>query len=268
MNAPLTHKRMGPPQSSEFVPPTPQTATVLVTGAGHRIGRSIALELAADGWPVIAHYNSSNTAAQEVSDTVRRAGGRAEVLRGDLSDPNEAKALIGRASGSLPPVGVLINNASVFEFDDISNVDTHSWDLNMDINLKAPLFLSQAFSEQLPERSGGVIVNVIDSRVLNPTPGHTSYTLSKSALWTLTQTMAKALAPRIRVNAVGPGPTLPHAGQTLEEFKERCKRLPLKQPATPAEIAETIRFLISVKSITGQFIALDGGDHLVGHITA
>lgn len=136
----------------------------------------------------------------------------------------------------------------------------------MDANLKAPLFLSQALLEQLPERSGGVIVNVIDSRVLNPTPRHLTYTLSKSALWTLTQTLAKALAPRIRVNAVGPGPTLPHAGQTCEEFKKRCERLPLKRPATTAEIAEAVRFLITVKSITGQLIALDGGGHLVGHV--
>ena len=156
----------------------------------------------------------------------------------------------------------------MFEWDDIHSLDDRSWARHIDLNLRAPLLLCQNFVDSLPHHQGGVIINMADSRVLNPTPRHLTYTLSKTGLWTMTRTLAQALAPRVRVNAIGPGPTLPQHGQTDEQFRRRCARLPLQRPASLDEVCRTVEFLISMRSITGQLIALDGGDHLVGQPVA
>ncbi len=157
---------------------------------------------------------------------------------------------------------MLVNNASLFENDTATTASRASWDAHFAVNLRAPFVLIQDFAAQLPGNAGGVIVNLLDERVWNLTPYFVSYTLSKSALWTLTQTMAMALAPRIRVNAIGPGPTLPSARQTPQQFQARCNAMPLRRGASPAEIAAALRFIVAAPAMTGQMIALDGGEHL------
>ncbi len=235
-----------------------------MTGAAKRLGRAIAEDLAAAGWPVVIHYNGSEDAARKVAESIAENDGRAAIVQADLSSEDDAKSLLERAHDLLGPVGILINNASVFEWDDAASATTDSFSLHMDIHLKAPLILCQKFAEFLSDQNGGIIVNVIDSRVLNPTPRHLTYALSKSGLWTLTRTLAQELAPQIRVNAIGPGPILPRKGQSVEEFRARCARLPLQRPASLSEACDAVRFLIAQRAITGQMIALDGGDHLVG----
>ncbi len=248
-----------------YIAPSPQTCAALVTGAAHRLGRAIAEDLARAGWPVVLHYNGSEDAVRRLRDHIRNGGGTAETVSGNLLDEADASSLLERASGMLGPVGLLINNASVFEWDDAASATPESFALHMDLHLRAPLIMCQNFVKLLPEHQSGLIINMLDSRVLNPTPRHMTYTLSKSGLWTLTRTLAQELAPRIRVNGIGPGPTLPPKGQTIEDFRERCARLPLKRPASLSEVCQALRFLVSQKSMTGQIIALDGGDHLVGY---
>ncbi|MEJ5219141.1 SDR family oxidoreductase [Cognatishimia sp. D5M38] len=248
-----------------FEQPTPQTSSVLVTGAAKRLGRAIALDLAASGWSVAIHYNGSKDAADHLKGEIEASGGHAEIVQADLSLAGEAAKLIQRAENLCGPIGVLINNASVFEWDDVSTATSESFENHMGVHLKSPLLLCQHFADRLPDRAGGSIVNVIDSRVLNPSPRHLTYTLSKTGLWNLTQILAEEFAPRIRVNAIGPGPILPEAGRTEEHFRERCSHLPLQRPASLTEVCETVRFLMSQKAITGQMIALDGGEHLTGY---
>ena len=244
--------------------PTPDNAGVLITGAAKRLGRAFAIDLAQAGWPVAIHYNGSATAAREVRDFIKQSGGRAEIVQADLSDGHAVNDLVEQAESLIGPIGVLINNASVFEWDDTPSANDASFGLHMDVHLKSPLTLSQKMIERLNPKAGGVIVNVIDSRVLNPKPRHLTYTLSKSGLWTMTRMMAEELAPRVRVNAIGPGPILPPAGQTEAQFRDRCARLPLQRPASLAEACDAVRFLISQRAVTGQMIALDGGDHFIG----
>ena len=160
------------------------------------------------------------------------------------------------------PLGCLVNNASAFERDSAEDASRESWDLHLEANLRAPFLLSQGFARALPAERGGLIVNLLDQRVWNLTPHFISYTLSKSGLWTLTQTLALALAPRIRVNAIGPGPCLPSPRQSDAEFARQCALMPLGRGTTPEEIVSALRFLLAVPSITGQMIALDGGQHL------
>ncbi len=248
-----------------FEQPKPQNCAVLVTGAAKRLGRAIATNLAASGWPVIIHYNSSKDAAARLKNDIVGWGGRAEIVQADLSIEDDAEKLIERAENLLGPIGVLVNNASVFEWDDISTASSESFALHMDMHLKSPLVLCQHFASRLSERAGGAIVNVIDSRVLNPTSRHLTYTLSKVGLWNLTQILSEEFAPRIRVNAIGPGPILPEAGQSECDFRARCSELPLQRPASLSEICDTVRFLISQRAITGQMVALDGGEHINGY---
>lgn len=248
-----------------FEQPKPQNSAVLVTGAAKRLGSAIATNLAASGWPVIIHYNSSKDAAARLKNDIVGWGGRAEIVQADLSIEDDAEKLIERAENLLGPIGVLVNNASVFEWDDISTASSESFALHMDMHLKSPLVLCQHFASRRSESAGGAIVNVIDSRVLNPTSRHLTYTLSKAGLWNLTQILSEEFAPRIRVNAIGPGPILPEAGQSECEFRARCSELPLLRPASLTEICDTVRFLISQRAITGQMIALDGGEHINGY---
>jgi NAD(P)-dependent dehydrogenase (short-subunit alcohol dehydrogenase family) len=240
--------------------PIPRTA--LVTGAAQRIGKAVALDLARAGWAVAVHYGSSQGAAQTVAAEILGAGGRAQALPADLAREAETATLIERATAALGPVGLLVNNASIFERDQADTVTRESWDRHIEINLRAPFVLIQAMASALPAGNAGVIVNILDQRVWNLTHDFVSYTLSKAGLWTLTQTMALALAPRIRVNGIGPGPVLPSPRQTYEQFRWQWEAMPLGRGAHPAEIAAAVRFIVDAPAMTGQMIALDGGQHL------
>ncbi|HIJ64011.1 MAG TPA: SDR family oxidoreductase [Rhodospirillaceae bacterium] len=236
--------------------------TALITGAAQRIGRAMALALAADGWTVAVHYRTSSTAAEALLADIARAGGHGIGLAADLAREDEVLGLVPRAVDSLGPLGLLVNNASQFEPDEALTVTRGSWDSHLEANLRAPFVLTQSFAAQLPEDAGGNVVNIIDQRVWNLTPHFISYTLSKAGLWTLTQTLALALAPRIRVNAIGPGPTLPSARQTAQQFDRQCRAMPLRRGAGPDEIAQALLFILGAPSMTGQLITLDGGQHL------
>jgi NAD(P)-dependent dehydrogenase (short-subunit alcohol dehydrogenase family) len=234
----------------------------LVTGAGKRIGRAIALALAEDGFDVAVHYGASRVEAEEVAIAITRTGKRAVALSANLGEERETAALLQTATKALGPVTCLVNNASVFERDEALTVTRASWDAHLETNLRAPFVLMQEFARNLPANASGAIVNILDERVWNLTPHFVSYTLSKAGLWTLTQVMAMALAPRIRVNAIGPGPTLPSPRQSAEQFARQGAAVPLKRGATPEEIAAAVRFVVGAASLTGQMIALDGGQHL------
>ncbi len=234
----------------------------LVTGAGKRIGRAIALDLAGQGWDVAVHYRSSRREADDVVAEIGRAGGRAMAFAADLDREAEVKALVPAVIEGLGPLTLLVNNASRFERDEVGDVTRESWDAHMEANLRAPFVLSQDFASRLPEGEQGLIVNLIDQRVWNPTPHFVSYTLSKMGLWALTRTLALALAPRIRVNGIGPGPTLRNDRQTEADYADQWDSTPLHRGTTPDEVCAAIRFLIAAPAMTGQMIALDGGEHL------
>lgn len=234
----------------------------LVTGAAKRIGRAIALDLAAGGWAVAIHYRESEADAVGVCDEITASGGKAAPVRADLSKESDCAALVELAAGAVGPISCLVNNASIFEKDLPQTATKESWDAHMQINLRAPFVLVQRFAAQLPPDTEGNVINVIDQRVWNLTGSFTSYTVSKAALWTLTQTLALALAPGIRINAVGPGPTLPSVRQTDEQFRRQWEMLPLSRQVEPVEICDAIRFILAAPSMTGQMIALDGGQHL------
>ena len=236
--------------------------TALVTGAAHRIGRAIALDLAAQGFDLAIHYNSSGDAAAALAAEIEGLGRRTVLLDADLAVEADSAALIGRAADALGPVGCLVNNASRFDLDVWDTATRESWDIHIETNLRAPFLLSQAMARGLPADAEGAIVNLIDQRVWNLTPYFVTYTLSKTGLWTLTQTLALALAPRIRVNAIGPGPTLKSERQSEEQFRMQWDATPLGHGATPEEIAAGVRFILSAPAMTGQMIALDGGEHL------
>jgi len=236
--------------------------TVLVTGGAKRIGRAIVRDFAGQGWAVAIHYGRSREEADALAAEIRAAGGRAATFSADLARESEVAALLPRAATELGPVNCLVNNASVFEMDKVDTATRESWDRHIETNLRAPLVLSQALARQLPEGAAGNIVNLLDQRVWKLTPYFLSYTVAKAGLWTLTQTLALALAPRIRVNGIGPGPTLPSTRQSDEAFRRQQEALPLRRGATPEEIAGAIRFILATPSFTGQMLALDGGEHL------
>lgn len=236
--------------------------TALITGASKRIGAQIASDLASDGWTIGLHYKSSEQEARDLAQKIKAQGGTAEPLKADLSSSENCNTLIEQCSVKLGPVSLLINNASLFEEDHLGTLSPELWDAHMNINVRAPAFLSQSFVQNLPKGEKGQIINMIDQRVWKLTPQFMSYTISKAALWTLTQQLAQDLAPQIRVNAIGPGPTLRGARQTEEDFTRQQASVPLETGATPAQISDAIKFLLAQPSITGQMIALDGGQHL------
>ena len=236
--------------------------SVLITGAAHRIGRAIALDLAEAGWQVAVHHHHSKKDADALVEEIGASGVRAIALAGDLGDWDATAKLVPACHEAFGGLGCLINNASRFENDGIANVDEESWRGHMDVNLRAPVQLAQAFAAALPDRMLGNVINIVDQRVWRLTPKFFSYTLSKAGLWTATQTLAQALAPRIRVNAIGPGPTLPSPRQDQVAFDSQQSAVPLKRGATPREIASAVRFILDAPSMTGQMIALDGGQHL------
>ncbi len=234
----------------------------LVTGAGRRIGRAMALALARAGWSVAVHYNRSREEAARTVADIERAGGTAVAVAADLGREAEVETLLPLAAEALGPVTLLVNNASLFEMDTVDTVTRDSWDAHIETNLRAPFVLSQAFARQLPAEAEGNIVNMLDQRVWKLTPYFMSYTVAKMGLWTLTRTLALALAPRIRVNGIGPGPALPSARQTDAQFEAQCAALPLRHGTSPDEIAAAVLFILATPSMTGQMIALDGGEHL------
>jgi NAD(P)-dependent dehydrogenase (short-subunit alcohol dehydrogenase family) len=237
---------------------------VLITGAARRIGRAIALDLAQAGWRIGIHYRSSATAAQNLAGEIAALGGKTALLDADLADAEAVRTLIPRCGEQLGAPCCLINNASLFMEDTIGTLDEESWRTHIDTNLRAPVLLSQSFAAGLPEGQNGNIINIVDQRVLKPSPDFFSYTVSKAGLWWVTQTMAQALAPRIRVNAVSPGPVLASIHQTQEDFAAEAESTLLKRGASPEEIAAAVRYLLNAPAVTGQMIAVDGGQHLAG----
>ncbi|NZD59700.1 SDR family oxidoreductase [Rhizobium sp. WYCCWR 11290] len=236
--------------------------SALITGAAKRIGRAIAEDLAANGFSVAIHANGSIGEAEELVAELRRKGHRATALQADLTDIGETSELVTRASEALGPLDLLVNNASVFQHDSARSFNAATWALHFNLHVRAPSILAAAFAQQMPAEAAGLIVNIIDQRVWALRPSFYSYTLSKSALWTATQTLAQALAPRIRVNAIGPGPSIPSERQAMEDFQAQVSALILQRGPALEEFGQTIRFLYDTPSITGQMIALDGGQHL------
>ncbi|WP_121067171.1 SDR family oxidoreductase [Chachezhania antarctica] len=253
-------------------PPDPLHPRALVTGAGLRLGREMALYLASRGFDVAVHYRSSADAAEEVAAEIRAMGRQAVTLQADLMVEDEAQALLPAAARALGgPVTCLVNNASTFEHDDFDTATRESWDRHLESNLRAPFVLMQAMASQdlSPDRDAngearatGLVVNMIDQRVLKPTPHFMSYTVSKMALWALTRTAAQALAPRIRVNAIGPGPTLQGAHQDGDIFARQRKATILERGADGADITAALGYFLEAPAVTGQLICPDGGQHL------
>lgn len=241
---------------------TATNTIALVTGAARRIGKAIALDLAAHGFSVAVHANSSRAEAESLVDTIRTQGGTAEVFIADLSETAQVRKLYADVTARLGSPDLIVNNASVFEDDDVSRFNEDLFDKHFAIHLKAPAILAEAMANGLSDGREGLIVNIIDQRVWKLTPRFFSYTLSKSALWTATQTMAQALAPRIRVNAIGPGPTLANERQQPEDFDKQASAVLLGRGPELSEFGATIRYLHTARSVTGQMIALDGGQHL------
>lgn len=244
--------------------------TALVTGAGQRIGRAIALYLAGRGLDVAIHYNSSAQLAQDTAKDARALGVRAEVFHADLLDEDATAALIPTITAAMGPLSVLVNNASIFEYDNIRTATRRNWDRHMGSNLRAPFLLTQAFAAQAPKAglsngepvAGGLIINLCDQRVLKPTPEFMTYSLAKAGLWALTRTSAQALAPDIRVNAIGPGPTVQGTRQSDEHFARQRRATILGRGADAEDVTAALGYLLDAKSVTGQLICVDGGQHL------
>jgi NAD(P)-dependent dehydrogenase (short-subunit alcohol dehydrogenase family) len=245
--------------------------TALVTGAGKRLGRAMALYLAGRGHDVAVHYAASAAEADSVVAEIRAMGRRAQAFQADLLVEAETQALIPAAAEALGPLTVLVNNASIFEYDRIQTSTRESWDRHIESNLRAPYVLTQAFARQCPpaltDEAGeplaqGLVVNMIDQRILKLTPEFSTYTIAKMGLWALTRTAAQGLAPHVRVNAIGPGPTLQGSRQSDSHFARQRAATVLGRGANPADIAAALGFFLDSPGVTGQFLAIDGGQHL------
>jgi len=243
------------------MPKAPRGAA-LVTGGARRIGRALVLACADAGFDVAIHCRAVDDEAQAAAADVRARGHKATLLASDLRQEAASVALVNTAESELGPVTVLVNSASLFEDDSFDTMSRASWHAHMEVNLRAPLVLAQAFARRLPADRQGLIVNILDQRVWRPAPDFFSYSLSKAALWDATRMMAQALAPRIRVNAIGPGPTLASIHQTPQDFDHEVEGTLMGRPVAPAEIAQALRYLIDAPSVTGQMIAVDAGQHL------
>ncbi len=246
--------------SLPIAPTIPRAA--LVTGASQRIGRAIALALAGAGFDVAVHCNTSREPAESAADEIRALGRRAVVLQADLANEAETRTLVPGATAAIGPVGVLVNNASTFERDEWHDATRESWDRHIEPNLRAPFVLTQDFAHALPATAEGAVINLLDQRVWSLTPHFVSYTLSKAGLWALTQSMALALAPRIRVNGIGPGPALPSPRQSQAQFDRQAGSVPLGHGTSPDEVARAALAILALPAMTGQMLALDGGQHL------
>lgn len=243
------------------VPAIPRTA--FITGATVRLGRAIALMLARVGFDIVLHAREITQEGKELLAEIQGMGRSCILLTADLADPEQVRGLMRQAFDQMGAIGVLVNNASIFERDEWDSVTLESWQQHLQPNLWAPFQLMQDFASLLPASASGCIINMLDQRVWSLTPHFVSYTVSKSALWTLTQTMALALASRsIRVNAVGPGPAMAHKRQSMEQFERQCASVPLGHGTSAMEVARAVLSLICLPSVTGQMLALDGGQHL------
>jgi NAD(P)-dependent dehydrogenase (short-subunit alcohol dehydrogenase family) len=245
--------------------------TALVTGAGKRLGRAMALYLAKRGHDLALHYASSREEAETLAAEIRAMGRRAECFQADLLVESETEALVPAATAALGPLTVLVNNASIFEYDRLDTATRQSWDRHMESNLRAPYVLTQAFARQCPPATTddmeeplaqGLIINMIDQRILKLTPEFSTYTIAKMGLWALTRTAAQGLAPHVRVNAIGPGPTLQGTRQSAEHFARQRAATVLGRGANPADITAALGFFLDSPAVTGQFLAIDGGQHL------
>jgi len=236
--------------------------TALVTGGARRIGRAIVEDLAAHGWAVAIHYGRSEQEATALSAAIRSEGGVAVTVGGDLADPVAPAAIVAAAGAVLGPLTLLVNNAAIYEKDAPGALDAALWQHQLAINLTAPVFLAEAFAAQLPEGEDGNIVNLLDPRVFRPSPDYLSYQVSKSGLHAATLALARGLAPRIRVNAIAPGPVLPSIHTTAERYQRRLGALPLGRAPDLADFGRTVRYLVDSGSVTGEVIALDSGEHL------
>ncbi len=243
---------------------TARKGAALVTGAGKRIGRAIALAVSEAGFDVAVHYHSSSAEADEVVSLIKAKGANAAPVKADLSSEEETATLTDKAVKALGPINLLVNSASVFENDDIASMTRESWDKHIETNLRAPLKLAQDFAAQAEKGADNLIVNIVDQRVLKLTPQFLSYTASKAALFFLTKTLAQALGPNgVRVNAIGPGPVLKNPRQSDEDWNRQNAATLLGHGATPDDICGALLYLISARAVTGQMIAVDGGQHLV-----
>lgn len=247
------------------------TGKALVTGAARRLGRAMALYLAGRGLDVAVHYDRSAEEAEAVVAEARALGVQAVALQADLLDEEATAALVGRAAAALGgPLTVLVNNASIFEYDNIHSASPDSWARNVGSNLRAPFQLLQAFAAQAPKArvidgepvAQGLVVNMVDQRVLKPTPEFMTYSLAKAALWSLTRTAAQGLAPDIRVNAIGPGPTMQGARQSAEHFAAQRAATVLGRGSLPDDICAALGYFLDARAVTGQLLCVDGGQHL------
>ena len=242
--------------------PTTIPRAALVTGGAQRIGRAIALALADSGFDIALHCHTSVAPAEATCAEIRNAGRSCVVLRADLADEAQTTKLLPQAIAALGPIGVLVNNASPFDRDEWHNTTRASWDTHIEPGLRAPFVLMQHFARALPADAEGAVINMLDQRVWSITPHFISYTVAKAGLWALTQSMALALAPRIRVNGIGPGPALANTRQTPEQFAQQCASVPLGRGTSPDEIAGAELAILALPAMTGQMVALDGGQHL------
>ncbi len=240
----------------------PPAKRVLITGAAKRIGRALALDFAHHGWDVAVHYNRSADDAERLVGEIESLDQCAVALAGDLGDIDAVMDLVPRMAAAIGAPDCLINNASEFRFDSITDLTSSSWHQHLDTNLKAPVFLAQALARHLPAGAAGNVINIIDQRVWNLTPEFFSYTVSKAGLWSATRMLAQALAPRVRVNAIGPGPVLQSVHQSTADFDREVESTILKRGSSPEEIADAVRYILGAPAMTGQMLALDGGQHL------
>ena len=247
--------------------------TALVTGGAKRLGRAMALYLADRGLDVVIHYNSSAEEAEAVADEIRGKGRKAAIMQADLTNEDQMQALVGQAAEAIgAPLTVLVNSASIFEYDNIETATRESWDRHLESNLRAPFVLTQHFAAQVPEPVVGgewdeptaqaLVINMIDQRVRKLTPEFMTYTIAKMGLWAFTRTAAQALGPKVRVNAIGPGPTMQGARQSREHFANQRAATVLERGADPDGINRALGFFLDAPDVTGQLICVDGGQHL------
>ena len=240
-----------------------QHRVALVTGAARRLGRALAVNLGRQGWTIAAHVHRIDADAHSLIEELTALGISARMFEADLAVADDVDTLVPAVALQLGHPTCLINNASVFTYDDAKSITSQSWEQHFSVNAKAPVFLARGLAAGLPEDgTSGVVINIIDQRVWKPTPHFLSYAGSKATLWAMTQTLAQGLAPRVRVNAIGPGPMLRSVHQSKEEFDAQCAATPLQRATTTDDVAAAIRFIIDAQAMTGQMIALDGGQHL------
>lgn len=249
------------------------SGTALVTGGAKRLGRAMALALAERGLDVAIHYLSSGDEAKSLADEIRSMGRKAVIVQADLTVEKDMQSLVPAAADALGrPLGVLVNSASIFDYDNIESATRASWDRHLESNLRAPFVLTQRFAEQAPDPVIGgrwnepvaqaLVVNMIDMRVRKLTPEFMSYTIAKMGLWAFTRTAAQALAPKVRVNAIGPGPTMQGARQSEEHFANQRAATIMTRGADPSDIAHALIYFLDAPAVTGQLLCVDGGQHL------